>query len=48
MSEGIRDGRNAAEFLRIEIARTGRADLQRALDWISNVLNQVSRGGGLV
>jgi hypothetical protein len=37
----VKEGHEAAEVLRAEVARTGRADLQQALNWLTGKLNAV-------
>lgn len=41
-AHGVQEGRNTAELLRTEIARTGSADLQKILNWISAKLKEVT------
>ena len=41
VATGMKEGLETAEILRTEVARTGRADLQRQLVWLTGVLDAV-------
>lgn len=41
VATGIKEGRETAELLRAEVARTGRADLQKQLLWLTGKLDAV-------
>ena len=41
VATGVKEGRETAEVLRAEVARTGRADLQQQLVWLTDKLDAV-------